>query len=553
MLAGPGKVDELSNDFDSELNQELIASYLRWLEINGCQFPDKQSKQLARIINRIPDWSDDSASRIVAIHGAFGGFFSTDYNSRELASLPVGEIVERAKSETGPNYETLTDVQPFKGLVKEHPRIALAALSVEARKQSHPTDRWKELISGWPESGRPRLNRVFLHRLSRLPYKSIRKLIDVLTEHVSRRLHTIYADYPRLAWIVFDAIVSAVISDEASSSTGSVSKARIDTLIDQHSCRTYEYAINDPVGKLVQGLVIALDSLRLSGSHGIPADFKCRLETLLAAPSDRRDHAVAIVASKIDRIYSLEPSWVRNQVVPWFDFEHQSAEPAWSGYLHSDAYWSQEIGELVTPKLVKLFPRVYEWRWDDKLTNLAIKIIIDSCIHRLNKSDGSIASEARRCLKNMSDEDRRSAVFYLDDIGRDKKNGWTEHVIPFIDNVWPKERKFKTTDMVSAWVALLSGTGDDFPAALNCVRSFLVPVNREEFWLHRFNREGADDEPLTAKHPRAVLELLHTIIPNDPMPVPYDLSSILEIIRETNPSLTRNAKYARLIDLVEQQ
>ena len=553
LLAGPRKVDGLSSDSDSKLDQEMIACYLRWLEIEGCQFSDEQSSQLVRIINKIPDWSEDSARRIVAIHGASGGFFSTDYDSQELASLPVGEIVERANSETGPNYETRTNVQSFKGLVKDHPRIALAALSVKSRKKIYPLNRWHELISDWPENVSARLNRVFFHRISRLPEKVIQDLSNVLAERVSFKLHTIYAEDPTLAWNIFDVIVSAVVSNNASSSNDGTSESRTSALTDRHLRRTYENAINEPIGKLTEEWVKALNSLQLPGSHGIPAEFKCRLETLLAASSAGRDHAVAIVASQINWLYFLEPAWVLDHVVPWLDFSHPSAESAWSGHLYSNTFFPQEVGELVRQELVELFPKIYEWDWNAQLSNRTTKLIIELCIYRLDEPDGLTAIEAGRCLKNMSSEDRRSAIFCLNDVGRKERNGWRERVIPFIDNAWPRERKFKTTDMVSAWVTLLGGTGDDFPVVLNCVRSFLVPTKREGFWLHRFTREGADEEPLTAKHPCSVLELLHAIIPNDPMLVPYDLSSILEIIRETNPSLTRNAKYVRLIDLVEQQ
>ena len=552
LLAGPEQTDEWSDGSYTDIKIHLIAQYVGWLKHKGCALTNEQSDRLDNIFAQIPDWTDACATDIVTMREAPDGFYSSDYSALVLASIPVNKIIERAAVETRRDDIARKKFRPFVGLVKEHPRRALAGLSIVAKEQSYPTDRWQELISGWHGGVSARLNRVFLHRLSRLPHESILELRDVLVEHVCARLPAIYSSDPRLAWIVFDAIVSAIGSNEASSSNGGVSKSRTGILTKQHSARTYEKAINEPIGKLTEGWVNALNSLTLSGAHGIPAEFKHRLKTLLAASGDDCDHAVAIIAFQINRLYSLEPEWVLDQVVPWFDLKHRFVEPAWSGFLHSNKLFPQEIGERVRPMLVELFPTIYKWGWNGELANLATRMIIKLCIHRLNKPDGLTSNEARQCLRSMSEVDRRNAVFYLGDIGNGEMGFWKRHIIPFINAVWPRERKFKTPEMVSAWVELLGRAGDDFPLVLNCVQGFLVPVKREGFWLRRFTREGPD-ESLTAKHPRAVLKLLHKIISNDPMLVPYDLASILEFIRETDPNLTRNAMYARLIDLVEQQ
>ena len=106
--------------------------------------------------------------------------------------------------------------------------------------------------------------------------------------------------------------------------------------------------------------------------------------------------------------------------------------------------------------------------------------------------------------------------------------------------------------MTQAWVKLLSGTGDDFPQVLKCVKPFLVPMKRGGHWTYRFIRKAGGTELLTEKYPETVLELLDAIVPDTPELVPYRLFDILELIKSSNPNLEGDGRFNRLMDIVDQ-
>lgn len=172
-------------------------------------------------------------------------------------------------------------------------------------------------------------------------------------------------------------------------------------------------------------------------------------------------------------------------------------------------------------------------------------------INRRGEADGISVNEARNCIRQMSDSNRQDVVFRLGMIGKRANGGWTSHVVPFIENAWPRERKFRTSEIVSSWINLLDDTGDEFPAVLRSVLRFLVPVEKESHWLYRFTKEVGGEEPLTARHPSEVLDMLDAIVPSDPESAPVELATVLELIEATDPRLTRDRRYFRLIDLVE--
>lgn len=186
------------------------------------------------------------------------------------------------------------------------------------------------------------------------------------------------------------------------------------------------------------------------------------------------------------------------------------------------------------------------------LAKVATQLTIELALCRSDKPDGVNAKEARHCLRNMNDKNRQDAVFRLSDIGKREKDGWSKFVIPFIDSVWPRERAFRTSNLVSSWVSLLVNTGEKFPEVLIAVRRYLVPVKRESHWLYRFSREVGGRLPVSVKYPADVLELLDAVVPNSPEDIPRELPQILDLIEETDPSLVGDRRFVRLITLVEQ-
>ncbi|OOZ74853.1 hypothetical protein BOW50_12350 [Solemya velum gill symbiont] len=355
-----------------------------------------------------------------------------------------------------------------------------------------------------------------------------------------------------LAWKIFDHLVSGLSSDSGVAAKSSIGEKMVGGGVVQRSRRTYDHAINGAIGEATQGLLHAIGTLKLDENQGIPEVFKSRIEVLLAVPSDGGDHAVAILANHVNWLYYRDPDWVMKRIVPWFDLENNSCEPAWSGFLSRANPPYKELRTVLKPFLLRLFPEIYSWSWGDELARIAAQIVVGLTVYRDDSHGGLTDKEARQCLRNMKDENRQDAIFHLGQIGQQEEDGWSICVIPFVRNVWPRERKYRTSTLVRSWVTLLDDTGENFPAVLNVVHKLLVPVEGENHWLYRFSKDGANEQSLTSQYPEHVLELLDAVIPNSPEYVPYEMAQVLNLIEETDSSLVRDRRFQRLTYLIEQ-
>ena len=552
LLNGPDKMDNWSDEKYPNIRNKRACSYTRWLTLQGRALLQDQVVRLDNMISGLPEWSDDWASNFVKHHFGYVRRVGIDETPGQIIGLPVTEVVKRAKAEHGHDFDNFTEKRPFTGLVKDNPRKALASLSHSARNGEYPQEFWSTLISDWPEETRSRLFCIFLHRLCRLPYESIRKLRSEVGRWIEHKFLLAFEFDKVLAWNIFDHLVSGLISEDGVATRSGMGEIQIGGEVIEHSQRTIEYA--GPVGNAVRGLYRALDSLKLNQGERIPEEFKSRFERLIAAPGEGGDHTVAILTKKISWLYYLDPEWVKDRVIPWFNFDHASSEPAWNGYLYAfnKGFPPQKISVALKPFLLNLFPRLYQWRWDQSLAKVASQIIIELAVCCDDKSDGLNAREARHCLRNMNDKNRRDAVLRLCQIGKREEDGWSVHVIPFINDVWPRERAFRTSSLASSWVSLLIETGDKFPEVLSAVRRYLVPVERKTYRLYRFSKGTGGEQPLTIKYPEDVLELLGAVVPDSAEDVPYGLDQMLDLIGESDPNLVRDRRFVRLIDLIEQ-
>ena len=406
------------------------------------------------------------------------------------------------------------------------------------------------MIQEWPDQATPRLTRVFLLRLGRLPYNVIGKLRNSIGRWIEQKLKDALTFDQEIAWTTFDHFVSGLISNGESVTESALGEYRVGKEKIDQSRRTYGHAINGPIGQATEGLLHALNALSLQEAQGIPGEYKTRLDRLLSAPGEGRDHAVSIMTNAVSRLHYLDPDWVTERIIPWFSFDHPAAEPAWNGFLTSGAIPSEPIRTLLKDHILKLFPFIYSFDWDRDLAQVAANWIVWMAVFCLNEPIGITGREARRCLRRMDERTRNHAIFILGGIGSENESGWKELVIPFVENIWPRERKYRTTSSVSSWVSLLGNTGDMFPSVLDAVLRFLASVEGETLWLYSFYKPDGEG-PLTSKFPEAILELLDTLVPDSPDNAPMELAQVLSLIEEKKPSLTKDLRYIRLINLVE--
>src|SRR5690606_9580754 len=142
---------------------------------------------------------------------------------------------------------------------------------------------------------------------------------------------------------------------------------------------------------------------------------------------------------------------------------HPSAEPAWDAFLLSDRFPSDEILKTIRPLLSGLMSWVSQLAWEQQMLSRAAQWLGGIYLFRDGQPELLTKTELKNALRDSADEVRNQFIHWLGRVGQRNENGWVKFVIPFIQNVWPKELKYRTTSSVSSWIHVLDDTGDCFP------------------------------------------------------------------------------------------
>lgn len=549
LFHGPDRRAGWEVDDYPDFQSEMAFLYMRWLSFHGLTLPQAFVEKMDQLAARFPELDDSAVEQFFARQSTFATLVKVDESPDCLIDLPVHNVVDKAKEDLQQNYSNGVEKRSFSGLVEVNPRKAILALSCSAKQNDYPERLWSCLIEKWPDNASPRLNKIFLLRLGMLPQEVICKLRHSIGRWFVEGFLKAYEFDNDIAWRVFDHLVAGLFSGNGVATTSAIGISRVNGEVAQYSRRTLSHAISSSIGKAMEGVIKVIDSHKLGQGAVIPDEFKSRMEMLILAPGEGGDHAVAILTRQILWLNYIDPQWVIKRIVPWFDFDNSLSEPAWNGFFSAAKMLPEELGILLKPRLLEIFPKIYEWSWRNNLARVASQIIVFLAVHHAEDADGLTSSEARNCLRKMNDRERCSAVFHLSEIAKDQD--MINHVISFINQVWPRERALRTSALVSAWVSLLQKAGDNFPSMFDAVRKFLVHVEEHPSWLYHFSRHDDNHPSLTAKYPETVLDLMDLVIPDNKALVFYELQKVLDLIVETDPSLTQDRRYLRLINLIE--
>lgn len=535
ILDGPPRAD----DEDETRRQATAASRFGWLIQNDCALPDDLVEQWKTLKGNVPGWDDSWVDDAVTAPMALSvGDVETNEDASVLDGVAVGDIVRVALENSGRISLSVVN-EPFTGLVKTRPGRAIRALGAAARRGEFPAYLWSSALRHWPDTAPPRATRALHGHLRRLPAETIVAMPYPVGEWLEKRFPDVASEDRLFAVGVFDHLVES-LSTAASEGLGSGPGERTTASGMQASRPTFTRAIDEPIGKAVQGLIEVLSRDKPEQGAGLPEDFRLRFERLLSAAGNGADDAVCVVSSRIAWLNWIDPNWVDTNMIPWFHPDHDRTEPAWNGIL------SARTQPSIRPHLDKIkegflaLPNtMYGWGWREKTRKYSTSIVELALFSRTDEP-GLSFEDARRCLRRIRAEDREHVIWFLRLVGKDDDDRWRNLVIPFIRKAWPNERRYRTSGTSKMWLILLCDTGDAFPDVLDAVWDHLGAIDVRQAVLPEAM------EPLTKMFPQEMLELLDRVAPDGVGEAPYGLSQVLDLLAEAAPKLIGDTRYRRL-------
>ncbi len=444
ILGGPDRRDQEEADEYAKRKASASATILGWLALHKCELSPEVEQQLPKLREADDRWRPSwDASADHSFDGRGGGVsISTD--ASKIIDVPLAEVVSRAEEHTRHPFFEFAEYRPFSGLVSERPFRALSALSFEARNCRYPTRFWQSALSDWPDDTSNRLRCLFATRLVRLPTQ----VVFDLRYYIPQWFRT---NFPKLAKAgyqqylpLWDAVVDHFFAMGPEGNESGLGDVSVGDRPLNRSRRTCAHSINAPAGKLIETLFDVLNDLKLPGGERLPTDIRARLERLLDAPGVGADYAVCETTRRLRWLFYLDPKWVTERIIPFFDLDHPGAEPAWNGYLYDNSLPVAELFTLLKPHFLKAFPYSSSWAWDDGPINQLNEFLVVACYWNLKDHRYLSYAEARVALQQATEDGREHAIWFLTNIVRDLK-GWKKFGKPFIQQAWPRERKFQTS------------------------------------------------------------------------------------------------------------
>lgn len=525
------------------------ASILDWLQQNDCSLDEATHQKLILLReadNRYrPEWAanaDDS-------HEGRSGMVVTKTDPAAIKNLPAAQVIQAATELSGRHFADFTELKPFAGLVEEDPLKAIFALNLAAKKNEFPEEHWRTALDAFPDGAPLRLRYLFVGRLAKLPSGTILSLKHELFSFVKSKFLSLFADRSEHAFILLDKLLDGLLRNGTDATESAIGEVSLAGKTIKRSRRTTDHAINSPTGKVAELLFTYLDSLNLGKGSGIPVSIKTRLERLFASPGEGSDHAVCVTTHRLRWLHYLDPEWVEQRVVPWFNLQHPASEPAWNGYLYDNRLPAPDLFDLIKDSFLEAAVHVHRWNWGDRLPTKIHEFLILACFRHGRQAPYITFSEARSVLQKTDDAGRSHSIWFLSRLVKDKKK-WRSRGKPFLDKAWPREAICQTSETSQRFMSLAEGATDNFDEIVYAILPFLVPVKRLDMYLYKLKKDGTEEDlNLPAKHPEATLDLLARVVPSEAEFAPYDrqsLSSVLEMVGMAKPKLRQTDKWRRL-------
>ena len=544
ILSPPYSVVESDADDAHEKPNLCAAIRGRWLEENGCMFPEVSSRKLDQIVNGLSSWSDNWSRYAVKTSYPFVGWVGVDEDPSPIEDLPFHRVIDEADKLTKHDRKVrgIRDRDPFSGLVDENPIRTMMALIDAKRRGLYPTDHWGSLVRKWPPDASSSLSRKFMEQLIELPPSVLCDIRYELGRYLRDRHLSMLAVSHQLAWRVFDKCITAWIQNievlDDMNEFGNISSMPSD----RNSKRTYGYAIRQPIGMAALFLMSAFGT----GAAGIPDEVKSRLEGLLASSGEARHHCASILTWHIAWLYRADRNWTTENVLTLLDNGHEMEEASLSGLASCPLPLENSAFAKIKRIIIGIYPRVYDFKWSDFDHGRCIHLAVEAgTIYRGELSEDE-ELELTECFRRMQDHHRLTSILYLKEIGNKKEDAWSNYVAPFFKYIWPKDQRFRSEDVTKFLVELISDSGDHFPCILSAVKPFLDPIGDDHNVVFQFAINGGREGNSITRFPNEILDLLDILISSETKYPLLFLDKILSIIADAKKSLVGDPRYKRL-------
>jgi len=320
----------------------------------------------------------------------------------------------------------------------------------------------------------------------------------------------------------------------------------------------FQYAIDEPLGRITDALLNVIFSYDLKANQGFPEEFRGLFDPLTNDQTESGRIARTILVSRLLYLFAIDPEWVRLRILPYFDWNRSENEALalWQGFS-SAVHINLELWEELSQFFYQAFtaPRL-------ELLGNASRIFASLLMSvGIEMSQTLVPTEpSRQAIRAMEVCDRDAALNWLflmlvglssndesspseADQNARAARVWRDRVYPWLNRIWPRDIELIVPETSEKFALLAVAAGDAFPEAVDFVSHHMCKFEHWDRLVHNFLESSHPEQ-----YPDFVLRLLGNITVTMSIGRLQNLRHLLERIATVDPVLCNANMTYRLLD-----
>lgn len=505
---------------------------LHWLVSQGVTFSFDVDAELAALRQIDPEWSTQVGDHTADSHAPEVYSIETDTAPDAIINTPIPLILSAAQ-EAGGRVHFFDHIQrePFRGLAEQRPLRALAALTSVARSGEVPISAWSAFLYADARlKDSVRMITLISGRLCQFPLSLLGSIANPVSEWMQRIGHRLYRDAAAVLPTLWTSLVAALALEEENRP--------------HRADRSWaDDALNAPVGRLVRLLMAdPMKADRIVGG-GFPEAWTARADQLLALPGDRRRHALVMLGNQYNWLFNVDPTWVERTLLPTINADDADGDALWDGIFWSARMPSRALFGRIKPALVV---RARKTAMRRRNNEVIAGMLLGGWGGQEDAPEPErllTDAELREVLIHADDELRGQLLWHLGHWSNNVQTRWPERLIPFLRDVWPKQRALRNPSVSARLVDLALGSGDKMPAVVSVILPRLVPARSSS--MHMMLMTSGPEPHPAHRYPKALLDLLWAVLGDDPQLWPFKIEDTLALLSD-NPEVGSDPRLSEL-------
>lgn len=547
ILKGPEKYSTESRENYVARSTHKKLCRLHWLSKNGCNLSLNLEVVTKELRAKAPEWNEEYAENAAKGHDFVGGIVETDKDWSKLDNLPLEEIIEQAKKVKGRKFQELVEHDPFSGFCDDRPLRAISALSLELKRGKFDEGFWETYLSrDARKNDSYRLKLLTAGRITQISDEDFNTILLTASRWFEDQGPVLREKAPRLFTTVWEKFIRTITKYHESSGSALVR-------LEGDEVDWVGEAINSSSGNLAELLITNSDKQSFALGEGFPKTWLSKVEQLFNLPNDAGRYAMVILCFNLGWLHAIDPAWTEKVLIKVIEDgvdPNEDSDAIWAGFMWGATCPRESLYLKLKPHLLRMASEraTARKRHVEVLSGL---LLVGWGSKKENNEQYISDEELHNTLLKAGDDFRSRILWHLQNWTKDKNNNWDSKLLIFLQEVWPRHKKVRTSHVSAQLCEIAFQQKNNFSVISKLVAQLVSKVGNEHlFIIQEVRRTAASDDKsnLAETYPEDYLNLLYKILPDKQEVWFYGAKDVLRIIEEAAPSLLGDP---RLVELKE--